>query len=211
VLHNKTICAIRRFFEENGNYLPFIRNNNEATYLWLDQLSGTRDIEREHIPAEWILEMLSYDPYACPKAADLLERIRDYSTKLCGDCCMDDLSDDTSYAGSVADGVGEMSLDIEDTIRVQSHKRTQSTYSREEDASAIEIPEEFTKARIDNRLANMVVLTSSQELKKVSTEHRALPLGSLSSKDQIEPETAFNTQTLHQNMLLQMPKQLNCC
>ena len=171
---------MRRFFEENGNHRPFIRNNNEATHLWLDQLSGTRDIENEHIPAEWILEMLSYDPYARPKAADLLERIQDYSTKLCGDCCMDDLSD-TSYAGSVADGVGEMSLDIEDTIKVQS----------QEDASAIEIPEESTEARIDDRPANMVVPTSSQEVKKVSTEHRALPLGSLNSRDQIEPETAF--------------------
>ena len=118
MLHNKTIYAMKRFFEENGNHLPFIRNNNEATHLWLDQLSGTRDIEKEHILAEWILDMLSYDPYARPKAADLFERIRDYSTKLCRDCCMDDLSDDTSYAGSVADSVREMSLDIEDTIRV---------------------------------------------------------------------------------------------
>jgi hypothetical protein len=134
---------MRCFFEENGNHLPFIRNNDEAARLWLDQLSSTTDIEKEHIPAKWVLEMLSSDPHTRPRAEDLFERIRDYSTKLYGDCCVDDLSDDTSYAGSVTNGVGEMSLDIEDTIRVQSQMQTQSTHSKEDytiaDAQAIQV------------------------------------------------------------------------
>jgi hypothetical protein len=65
--------------------------------------------------------MLLNNPLDRSKAADLFERIQDYSAKLCGDCCVDILSDDGSYAGSVANGVGGISLDIEDTDPVESN------------------------------------------------------------------------------------------
>jgi ankyrin repeat protein len=103
---------------------------------------------------------------------------------------MDDFSDNTSYAGSVANG-GQTSLDMEDTIRVQSHMRTQSTYSEEEDAGAIKILEESTEGRMSDGPANAVVDASSREINKVSIQHRALPQGSLNGRNQIEPETAF--------------------
>jgi ankyrin repeat protein len=61
----------------------------------------------------------------------------------------------------------------------------------EEDAGAIKDSENSTETRMDGGAANTVVPASNQNLNEISIPHRALPLGSLNGKNQIELEGIF--------------------
>jgi ankyrin repeat protein len=58
----------------------------------------------------------------------------------------------------------------------------------EDTASAIKYSENFAGPRIDGRTANMVVLTSSQDLNEIAIQRRAHPQGSLNGKNKMELE-----------------------
>jgi ankyrin repeat protein len=82
VLNGRTLQQMNRFFEFHGTRENFIRQNQEALKLWLQQLG-----EAEYIaPLAWIEQMTLIDRTIRPSCETLLQaiyRAEDY----CGQCC----------------------------------------------------------------------------------------------------------------------------
>jgi hypothetical protein len=152
-----------QFFAEKGTGGANPRSNAKALELWLARLKSETDKQ----PLNWIKQMIKIAPNERITAAGLMDQIHSYEDGhvYYNSCCNgeEESEDGTSYQGSIL----------------------------EEDAGAIKDSENSTEARMDGGAANTVVPTSNQDLNEVSIQRRALPLGSLNGKNQIEPEAIF--------------------
>jgi ankyrin repeat protein len=157
------LASKNQFFAETGTGGANPRTNTKALELWLARLKSETDKQ----PLNWIKQMIKIAPNERVTAAGLMEQIHNYedSHVYYNSCCNgeEESEDGTSYHGSTL----------------------------EEDAGAIKDSENSTETRMDGGAANTVAPTSNQDLNEVSIPHRALPLGSLNGKNQIELEGIF--------------------
>ncbi len=135
VLKGETIDSMHQFFHNNGTHQRYIRNNAEATRVWLERLRSVSGQPMYDKPLQWIPEMLKVNPFERLNARQILHRIRavDPATTFCGPCCGDDEEHDESSDEASNDGDEVQSPGQVETL--QSQLSTQPIDSRIKDSS----------------------------------------------------------------------------
>ncbi|KAI9884759.1 MAG: hypothetical protein M1823_003469, partial [Watsoniomyces obsoletus] len=117
VVKGETIDSMHRFFQDHGTHQRFIRNNAEATRLWLERLRGHSESAAHNEPLRWIADMVRVNPFERLTARQILNRIRavDPPGTFCGQCCAEDeehdeSSDEASIHEDEVQRLGEMKI-----------------------------------------------------------------------------------------------------
>ena len=102
VLSNETIQNYERFFSNTGSGFLSVRENKEATKLWISHLGTTVDNRFDLQPAQLMLSMTRYRPLDRPTAAQLGALISDFEGEqlYSGFCCLQDSVTDVGFNGN---------------------------------------------------------------------------------------------------------------
>ncbi|KAH0563176.1 hypothetical protein GP486_002252 [Trichoglossum hirsutum] len=163
VLKGETLASKDQFFAEKGTGGANPRSNVRAFELWLARLKSETDKQ----PINWIKQMIKIAPNERITAAGLMDQMHSYDSGhvYYNSCCNgeEESEDGTSYQGSIS----------------------------EEDAGVMKNSGNSTETQMDDGAANTVMSTSNQDLDEVSVQRRALSLGSLNGRNQLELEATF--------------------
>src|SRR5579862_2396655 len=103
VLRGCSIHRMREFFSSHGTNAAYVRANQEAMDLWLEEIREKPNPRNDNEPIAWVRSMVELRPEERPTASQLVEWICNYDGEFCGSCCIDDEDGGSaeSYQGSL--------------------------------------------------------------------------------------------------------------